>query len=97
MTVTPRTRQRRSREQWQQLITEQQQSGLSQKAFCQGKGLVLSTFTYWKRRLGEPTSSNGPAEGHWLELPVSLTEGPSTGWDIELELGGGLCLRLRQR
>ena len=97
MNETRRRGPRRSREQWQQLIAEQQRSGLSQKAFCAERGLVLSTFTNWKRRLGETTSSNRSAEGDWLELPVSLTEGTSAGWDIELELGGGLCLRLRQR
>lgn len=97
MTDASRPRQRRSREEWQQLVTEQHQSGLGQKAFCEKRGLVLSTFNYWKRRLGDAVDSEPSSEGDWLELPVGISRGASSGWDIELDLGGGVCLRLRQR
>mgnify|MGYP001086890208 CR=1 FL=1 len=96
MTDVSRTRQRRSREEWQQLIGEQRQSGLGQKAFCKERGLALSTFTYWKRRIGNSADTQH-SEGNWLELPVGISQDASSGWDIELDLGGGVCLRLRQR
>ena len=92
---------RRSRAEWQALIDGQAASGLSQKAFCRQQGVPLATFGYWKRKLraeaaGQVEEKNQTAslEG-WIELPVrGATSG--SGWQIELDLGNGLCLRLRQ-
>ena len=41
--------QRRSHDAWQRLITEQQQSGHSQRDFCTANNLALSSFRNWKR------------------------------------------------
>ncbi len=93
---------RRSRIEWQELIDEQAASGLSQKVFCAQREIPLATFGYWKRKLrfespATPTGSSTDTVplADWIELPTqgSATEG---GWQIELELGNGLCLRLRQ-
>jgi len=93
---------RRNRTEWQQLIDEQATSGLSQKVFCTQREIPLATFGYWKRKLRSesPTTPTGPSAdavplADWIELP---TQGSATagGWQIELELGNGLCLRLRQ-
>jgi len=43
-------RKRRSNEEWQQLIEQQAQSGLSGLAFCQQHGLLAKTF-YRQRKL----------------------------------------------
>ena len=95
MSATTQTSKRRGQEEWQHLITEQQSSQLSQKAYCQEHCLGLSTFQYWKRKLtttGLPVSSTDT----WLELPSGV-EGSFVGsWDIELDLGNGLCLRFKQ-
>ena len=91
MSDTTRRRPRRSRSEWQQLIDEQAHSGLTQASFCQTKGLVLSSFQNWKRRLALPS----PQESNWLDLG-RLGESTTAGWDIELDLGDGLCLRLRR-
>ena len=50
-------RQRRSDAEWQQLIEQQQRSGLSVSTFCKQHG--LSSKTFYKRRpaLGEATDS----------------------------------------
>ena len=37
---------------WQGHILSCKQSGLSQKQYCINHKLALSTFTYWKRKLG---------------------------------------------
>jgi len=88
---------RRSAEQWQELIDEQADSGLSQRVFCQQKRLSLSTFSLWKRRLaGSEPEQTGESQdpSPWIDLG-DLGSGKS-GWDIELDLGDGICLRLRR-
>lgn len=91
------TYRRRSAGQWQELIAEQADSGLSQRAFCKHKRLSLSTFSLWKRRLAgsEPKQSGESQDpSPWIDLG-NLGSGES-GWEIELDLGGGVCLRLRR-
>lgn len=92
---------RRNKAEWQRLIDEQAACGLTQKAFCDRAGIAPATFGYWKRKLKrvDPSPSNegvttqAVSLDDWIELPTSAS--PS-GWYIELDLGGGLCLRLRQ-
>ncbi len=80
---------RLSRTEWQALIDEQAASGLTQKVFCEGKEIPVATPGYWKRKLCAETTAE----------PAWFTEGspaiPLDDW-IDLELGNGLCLRLRQ-
>ena len=91
---------RRSAEQWQDLINEQARSGLSQADFCEREQVALSTFTNWKRRLSGKVGPTSAAEQEtatspWIDL--GAVSGKEPGWDIELDLGGGVCLRLRRR
>jgi len=91
-------RARKSSAQWQQIIKQQRSSGLSQRAYCQGNELNPVTFSNWKRRLGIDSSGN-PKPEPWLELPLPAAKqspGRNQGWDIELDLGNGICLRLNQ-
>ena len=93
---------RRSKNEWQALIDEQATSGLTQRAFCDQRGIPLATFGYWKRKLRAERCAL-PAEpdvdmsssSDWIGLPI---QGGTAGgsWQIELDLGNGLCLRLRQ-
>lgn len=81
---------RRSREQWERLIEEQSASELTQAAYCRANGISLASFQNWKRRL----AAEAPAES-WFELGA-LDAAQAPRWDIELELGEGICLRLRR-
>lgn len=87
--------QRRSHDEWQRLITEQQQSGHSQRDFCTANNLALSSFRNWKRRLVD-TPAAPVSEPEWLQLPADLAGQGAATWDIELDLGNGVCLRLRR-
>jgi hypothetical protein len=91
------TRVQLGRTRWEQLIARQADSGLSQRAFCEENGLRLTTFSKWKRRLSESTAM-ASVEPPWLDLSAlsSATRG-SADWDVELDLGAGVCLRLRRR
>lgn len=92
MNDTPQQRKRRSREEWQQLIDTQPASGLTQAAFCAANGVSLASFQNWKRRLA--AEQPVPSEA-WVDLGA-LDHAEHTGWDIELDLGSGVCLRLRR-
>lgn len=88
--------------QWQHLIEQQATSGLSQEAFCASQGLAKGTFQYWKRRLrrGALTGrSQAPTDVLFTPLPdmgMRHAQPSRDGWLIELDLGNGMCLRLRR-
>ena len=97
MTETPRRHVRRRPSEWQQLIDEQARSGLSQTVFCAARSVSTTSFQHWKRRLSAAaapsSSSSSSSSSIWLDLGP-LRESVATAWD--LELGDGLCLRLRR-
>lgn len=87
-------------EQWQAWINEQAASGLSQRVFCQRRGLSKSSFYLWKRRL-KTAATTSPDTEPALFAPVMPPEREEShrdtrGWDVELDLGDGICLRLRR-
>jgi hypothetical protein len=76
-----RVKKRYSAEDREKLIKEFEESGLTRQAFCEGRGLKLTTFHGWfKMRSKEPT---GFAE-------VEVTEAEKA--PIEIGLSGGLRL-----
>lgn len=91
MSSVTKRRIRRSRDEWQRLINEQAESGQTQAAFCAAHGVSVASLQNWKRRLAAPAVTPAP----WLELGT-LAEAKSVSWDIELDLGDGICLRLRR-
>jgi hypothetical protein len=91
MTETPRRHIRRSPSAWQQLIDEQARSGLTQSAFCTARSVSTTSFQHWKRRL----ASAPTAPPTWIDLGA-LDAPSATGWEVALELGDGVCLRLRR-
>lgn len=99
-------RSRRSGSEWRELIERQAVSGQSQREFCETKDLAVSTFTYWKRKLGDrvakgPTRTDQPLFTPIQALPASAEapaeEEPSgSSWSIDLDLGDGLRLSIRK-
>lgn len=93
---------RRSAAEWHNLIGQQQESGVSQKAFCELNDICLSTFSLWKRKLTQhdvtPLSQQSVAAPEWIELPANLDRAvpEQSKWDMELELPGGVILRMRR-
>ena len=94
MTVS---RKRHSPEYWQEQVQLWQASGLSQRAFCQQHHLALSTFQRWKQQLTTDKPSRVEHAADFIELPlIGDSSHNTTAWDIELSLGNGVTLRLRQ-
>lgn len=93
--TTKRRWVRRSEHEWRELLARFEQSGQTQEQFCADQDLVLSSFTRWRQKLrsasqGQPTAA---AEALFVELS---SESAEQRWDVELELGAGVVLRLRR-
>jgi hypothetical protein len=100
-------RARRTAAQWEVLLAEQSRSGLTQDAFCRLRGLGSSTFGYWRARLRRKADAPEKRTGvtpraefieipAWPAPPVAVA-GKDTALQVELELGGGMVLRIGRR
>lgn len=92
---------RRSPAQWRSLVEAFARSGETRKQFCARHGVALSTFDWWQRRLrGEHLRTAGvigsPALFVELSGQAAAVTPSASPWDIEIELGCGVVLRLRR-
>ena len=87
---------RKKATEWQELVGQYERSGLTRKQFCDKHALVLSTFDYWRHKLRR---MNEAAHDETVFIALSTeTEAVTKNdlpWDVELQLGEGLFLRLR--
>lgn len=93
-------RKHRTPEQWQALVDQQRDSGLSAPKFCKQQNIGYASFCNWRKRLlDHPVSDSADSgEAGFLDLS-SLMGAPSSsgpGWNIVLSLGNGVELRLSQ-
>lgn len=74
-------------EYWRKVIQEWRGSGLSQRRFCEDRGISFSSFCYWRRRLRE----EGEGESSSPFIPVEirpLARSPyPTPYEVRLESG----------
>lgn len=82
---------------WQGLQAEQAASGLSQKAFCQQRGLNLQTFTWWKDRVRWMLTRCRPvpkvrSKVRFREVPAAAH--PATPVPYEVLLATGRTIRV---
>ena len=93
-------RKHRTPDQWQALVNQQRDSGLSARQFCEQENIGYASFCNWRKRLSDPAAddSAGSGEASFLDLSslmdTSQSSGP--GWNIVLSLGNGVELRLSQ-
>ena len=73
----PRRRVRRSAEQWASLIAAQAASQLPIAAFCRERGLAVSSFHAWRRRLSAERAEAAATRG-FVRLRVADAETAST-------------------
>ena len=87
--------ERRTVAQWEALICEQGQSGLPIRAFCIERGIGYSTFGNWKSRLADKRQLSEQAS-RFVELsPPEVSA--DVHWEVELDLGAGVVLRVARR
>lgn len=92
--------ERRTPEQWAELVRDFALSGQSQRAFCADRGIGQSTLRYWRRRL-EKRSGEAPvavSQGARL-VPVDLIEEHApvaAGSGVTVLTGGGVRIEVRR-
>jgi hypothetical protein len=97
---TPRRRARimRTQEQWKALLEEFNTSGLTRAAFCKKHRIATSSLYRWQQLFDGHT---GDADFIDVTEPLANAQGShpvpvrNNDWQVELELGSGIVLRLR--
>ena len=99
-------RPHRTAKQWQQLIDRQSHSSQSAREFCADHDIGYASFIQWRSRLTPSASSKGmsvDSAPEFIELTSGLDEHRHQKLErldvaspilIELDLGGGLQLRI---
>ncbi|WP_053856944.1 IS66 family insertion sequence element accessory protein TnpA, partial [Halomonas sp. A3H3] len=91
-------RKHRTPEQWQALVDQHRDSGLSASQFCKQENIGYSSFCNWRKRLSDQPTDNSTDSGEasFLDLSSLMGTSPSSGlgWNIVLSLGNGVELRL---
>ncbi len=88
------TKIRRSRAQWQAILQEFEQSGLSVQAFCQQNNIAYSSLAKWRSLLKQENNGDQAPALSFIELPDLSPRLAHSAWRIELDLGAGVILRL---
>ena len=79
--------------EWEALMARYEISDLTQREFCVQQGLAYSSFCYWRKCLRTIEAVENSTSA-LIELP-SLPSSELRTWRIELDLGGGVVLRMR--
>jgi hypothetical protein len=88
----------RTKAQWKALLEECAASGLTKTAFCQKHHIANSSFCRWQKYF-----ASQPAAPDFIDITEPLAQAapplPDSGrddhWQVELELGPGVVLRMR--
>lgn len=89
-------RVRRSRDEWEQILSDFRSSNLTQQAFCKQNGISTVSLSKWRKRL----PADNPSAGF---IPVQLSPdanspthipGGVANVSVRLELGNGVVLHV---
>lgn len=89
------SRTRYTDEEKARLIGEFEQHGATAASFCRDHGLIYQTFMNW-RRGAKPTLQNPSTSPEFIEFELGAAPHPHPAEQplVELELGGGMVLRI---
>ncbi|MFA5627761.1 MAG: transposase [Thiohalomonadaceae bacterium] len=88
-------RKHRTPDQWQTLIDQQLDSGLSAVQFCNQHDIGYASFYNWRKRLSTTAAPESEETG-FLDLSSLMAGTTGPAWNIVLSLGNGVELRLSQ-
>ncbi|MCP4233756.1 MAG: hypothetical protein GY770_09255 [Aestuariibacter sp.] len=85
---------------WRQLIAQYETGSLTQKSFCQQHRISVSSFHKWRNRF-----KHNEDVDHFIDISKAIiptrrtsestVEQESSVWQVELDLGQGMVLRVR--
>ncbi len=95
---TPRTKVMRSKVQWKALLDESRRSELTKTDFCKMHKMSAGSLHKWQKYLDLQHS-----EAEFIDITEPLNQAKSAQpvhtrehqWQVELELGSGVILRVR--
>lgn len=97
-------RQRRSEGVWREIVSRQEQSGLTVTEFCEREGLKAASLYGWRGRLRHESASERPSPtlSSRARVQKSTEEFIDLGaigasrarFEVRLDLGGGMLLTL---
>lgn len=97
MTKAPRIS--RTPADWQAILNEQSTSGLSIKNYCETNQITASNFYAARSKFGNGTRSLPQTEtADWVsfsKFTAPTNAAPLQQWKFELELPGGITLRMQ--
>ena len=96
----PKSRITRTKAQWKSLVEEFHVSGLTRAAFCKRHGIATSCLYRWQKLVAEesvPTDFVDITEPVTRATDTRSFADTSSDWQVELELGAGVILRVRTR
>ncbi len=88
------TRIHRSESDWQKIIQQHATSDLSVRAFCKQRQVGDKSFYLWRKCLETPKVES--AAINLVDITSFVATESSPRWHIELDLGDGIKLNLRQ-
>jgi hypothetical protein len=96
----PRKYTRRSKAQWQELITNFKHSDLTLEAYCQQHRIAPSGFYSWRKRFESELTPEKLTDAliditQPLKTQATAMDTDKKTWQIELELSTGCVLRIK--
>lgn len=90
---------RRSRAEWQSLVSGFETAGQSVKSFCMDRSISQASFYLWRKRLAGSSSVASSHDLPFIDVSALSVDAvsPVPSWSVELALGDGLVLRLNRR
>ncbi|TYL46658.1 IS66 family insertion sequence element accessory protein TnpA [Marinomonas sp. IMCC 4694] len=87
---------RRSSSEWQQIIDDQAESGLSAPQYCKQHQVSYASFSKWRQYFSGGKTSPEASHSNFINLSQmsALSDSHSGRWNITLCLGDGVELRL---
>jgi transposase len=79
---------------WRQQLRRQQASGQDVREFCDGAGLSVPSFYWWRREARIRDSRRGGGIDRPRFVPVRMMPEPSADASLEVVLGGGRSIRV---
>ncbi|NLQ19201.1 IS66 family insertion sequence element accessory protein TnpB [Marinomonas sp. M1K-6] len=85
---------RRSSSEWQQIIGDQAESGLSAPQYCEQHQVSYASFSKWRQHFSGTKKPSDSMHSDFIDLSQVPALSGSGRWNITLRLGDGVELRL---